>query len=573
MKKNIKWITIAIIVIVLLMLVNIHKRNKIIDIKQLTQATFFFVQDDEMIEIDMLPEELKALEKVINGHKESIVFKHRIKEEDRVFVLLTKDQNGRSYKYEFVVKGSMDMIINKWLQNPQEEDDYEHLGIWLLESKSVKTLLDMPLFKNYFAFAEPVKPIVFCGNEILEGCHQSENWQYKDYQNVWREDSIKTESIKATTIVKDPYINLLIPGTTTEEYYALYDAKGILIEEGNKIPLNLVLADDENTYTLRIENKYEFCKMPEDSSPTKKAMFTSYKGTTISEYKIHYAPDKEVNQKPSDGVEVVSIREVLEALKIPYGIDNESDVIVVDTTTLSDEGVMTPERKVKKGTGQGYTLKIGNRKASRIGYKEGDDYLVYLDQIIYDLDLEIIRDNNGEWIKRNETPLLVRNIEREGDNCMLDSKKITAKVNGYMKYAMLDDKGHLLSDLDYDFMTPFCQGYAIVGTYGKDDSIEEAYYVDDNLNYLLQENGQPLQPRIKPESDLKRYLIHNGIALAYIDDKYNYIDAGGNLLSKCEFEYAEPFINGRGTVYCSDAHADGKEVYINSFGERIKLES
>lgn len=158
------------------------------------------------------------------------------------------------------------------------------------------------------------------------------------------------------------------------------------------------------------------------------------------------------------------------------------------------------------------------------------------------------------------------------------------KING--KWGIIDQKGEIVIDFIYDFMSEVTNNLAIAGTYGESShkidtfhlynfnrdivfDYDYDYYmgISDNMVLFKNEDNQAVYireyggPIIIEEPYVATSHFHNQIALIMVNNTYQFIDILGNNIYQEIYDDAYDFSNGVAAI-----KKDGSWGFINEFG-------
>ena len=124
------------------------------------------------------------------------------------------------------------------------------------------------------------------------------------------------------------------------------------------------------------------------------------------------------------------------------------------------------------------------------------------------------------------------NIQRHGDNSFIVEK------NG--KYGLVSATGGALLSPEYDFITPFINGYSLVCTGTNESAVINKIISDDGTIYTISR---------KYYVDTAHPFVSDGLlCVANANSKVGYIDVKGNEVIRCQFDDGLPFKEGWASV-------------------------
>lgn len=108
------------------------------------------------------------------------------------------------------------------------------------------------------------------------------------------------------------------------------------------------------------------------------------------------------------------------------------------------------------------------------------------------------------------------------------------------KWGLVKESNVEIVPAEYDFITPFINGYALAGAKDGNRYLLKSIISDDGnvvslpKTYYLPQNYQ--------------FVSEGKLAVSDVNGKYGYIDTSGNIIVKCQFDNALPFKEGWGPV-------------------------
>lgn len=112
------------------------------------------------------------------------------------------------------------------------------------------------------------------------------------------------------------------------------------------------------------------------------------------------------------------------------------------------------------------------------------------------------------------------------------------------KWGIVSSGDNVILPANYDFITPFVNGYALIGSKEGSRLLLECIIGEDgNINFLNDKYYLPKK---------YQYVSENKLAVSNKNGKYGYINTSGEIVVKCQFDDAYPFKEGYAPILQGD---------------------
>lgn len=210
--------------------------------------------------------------------------------------------------------------------------------------------------------------------------------------------------------------------------------------------------------------------------------------------------------------------------------DKDDNILIPPDLGYTEIGELRDEVAIAKKGSKNYLIDSkGNSLSSAY------DLITYIGEDHYKGGIQV-RESDTIVLECADTRFVYEILDSKGDVTCDRSKgynyvaevcdgEMTVAING--RCGIVDLQGNVIMPLQYDRIYPLGEGMYIVRKYG----------IDDNWVTIINRQGELMIPNSMKYRSI--YHFHNGVAVAFQNEKWGLIDIHGNHVSDFEYNFAE----------------------------------